>query len=160
MNAFLWFLMGMILTIACLIFWRKYNQKFSRFTDPLKKVVNSILDKFFLSGIVFILSGLLLASVCMAHEIDKAELQKASAEAAAEADFNLQGYEQDLKIKLEQCRTVFLKEFLSHSTIYADWDHLWFSWLGYRNPTCEDVFRSYVYGWWGCEIQVRIEVDE
>ncbi len=71
----------------------------------------------------------------------KSELQKASQEAAAEAD---------AATNISQ-----FKEFLAHETMYADEAHLWFSWFGYRSATMDDLFLSYVNNWWGCPVPVE-----
>ena len=43
-------------------------------------------------------------------------------------------------------------EFLAHDTTFKDWDHVKFSWGGYKNPTAEHVQMSNDRGWWGEEI--------
>jgi hypothetical protein len=43
-------------------------------------------------------------------------------------------------------------EFLEHDTMYKNWDHMKFSWFGYRNPTDEDRQKSMEQGWWGFEV--------
>lgn len=40
-------------------------------------------------------------------------------------------------------------EFLAHDSLFKDWDHVKFSWGGYKNPTAEDVKMSNEQGWWG-----------
>lgn len=39
--------------------------------------------------------------------------------------------------------------FYEHRSIYAGWDHLWFSWYGYK--ACEDTYikESKAEAWWG-----------
>lgn len=39
--------------------------------------------------------------------------------------------------------------FYEHKTVYAGWDHLWYSWSGYRQ--CEDKYikESKTEQWWG-----------
>ena len=39
--------------------------------------------------------------------------------------------------------------FWQHSTIYEDGDHLWFSWVGYKNITPKDVKESQADRWVG-----------
>ncbi len=39
--------------------------------------------------------------------------------------------------------------FYKHDTMYQDWDHLWFSWTGYKHVTAKDAQESKVDGWWG-----------
>jgi len=72
---------------------------------------------------------------------DKAALRQASQEAVAEAD----------AATMSEWRKI-----LGHNTMYADEHHLWFSWYGYKNPTVEDLFRSYS-GWWGCPVPIVLE---
>ena len=43
-------------------------------------------------------------------------------------------------------------EFLAHDTTFKDWDHVKFSWGGYKSPTAEDVQMSAERGWWGEEV--------
>ena len=43
-------------------------------------------------------------------------------------------------------------EFLAHDTTFKDWDHVKFSWGGYKNTTAEDVQMSNERGWWGEEV--------
>jgi len=108
---------------------------------------------------IVILIGLFSYGNSRGCDIDKAALEMASQEAAAETDFKLRGFEQDLKAKLEQTRYDFWREFLSHNTMYADECHLWFSWFGYRIASPEDLFQSYVNNWWGCDVQIGIPGD-
>jgi hypothetical protein len=43
-------------------------------------------------------------------------------------------------------------EFMDHDTMYRNWDHLKFSWFGYRNATVEDGQKSLDQQWWGFEV--------
>lgn len=43
-------------------------------------------------------------------------------------------------------------EYLQHKTMYKSWDHMAFSWFGYRNPTAEDRQKAIEQGWWGIEV--------
>lgn len=43
-------------------------------------------------------------------------------------------------------------EFYKHDSVFKDWDHVKFSWWGYKNPTAEDAKNSAQAGWWGEEI--------
>ena len=43
-------------------------------------------------------------------------------------------------------------EFYQHSTMYQNWDHLKYSWTGYKNPTAETGKKSQDQGWWGIEV--------
>jgi hypothetical protein len=40
-------------------------------------------------------------------------------------------------------------EFYKHDSVFKDWDHVKFSWGGYKNPTAEDAKMSDDRGWWG-----------
>lgn len=40
-------------------------------------------------------------------------------------------------------------EFWQHSTMYKDWDHLKFSWYGYKTPTIDTLIKSQDQQWWG-----------
>jgi hypothetical protein len=44
-------------------------------------------------------------------------------------------------------------EFWKHDTVYKSWDHLKYSWGGYKNPTEETLNKSQEQGWWGIPIQ-------
>jgi len=50
------------------------------------------------------------------------------------------------------CGRVMRSEFYQHDTMYRNWDHMAFSWFGYRNTTAEDLQRSDQQDWWGLEI--------
>ena len=39
--------------------------------------------------------------------------------------------------------------FYEHKSIYAGWDHLWFSWQGYRTCSEQYVKESKKDAWWG-----------
>ena len=43
-------------------------------------------------------------------------------------------------------------EFYKHDSVYKNWDHIKFSWWGYKNPTAADAKMSDQEGWWGEEI--------
>lgn len=43
-------------------------------------------------------------------------------------------------------------QFWEHETMYANWDHLGFSWYGYKNPTKETAKESVAQKWWGNQI--------
>jgi hypothetical protein len=40
-------------------------------------------------------------------------------------------------------------EFWQHDTMYKNWDHLKFSWYGYKKPTPKTGKESNQQGWWG-----------
>ena len=37
----------------------------------------------------------------------------------------------------------------AHDNTYRNWEHLKFSWFGYKNPTVETGRMSHAQGWWG-----------
>lgn len=39
--------------------------------------------------------------------------------------------------------------FWEHDTMYKNWDHLKYSWYGYKNPTVKTGKESKEQGWWG-----------
>ena len=39
--------------------------------------------------------------------------------------------------------------FYKHDSVYQDWDHLWFSWTGYKHVTAKDAKESKAENWWG-----------
>ena len=43
-------------------------------------------------------------------------------------------------------------EFWQHKSAYKNWDHLKFSWFGYKAPTAEDVVETTEQGWWGIDV--------
>ena len=43
-------------------------------------------------------------------------------------------------------------EFFEHDSHYKNFDHLLFSWFGYRSPSMDDVTKSADDQWWGIEI--------
>ncbi|MDA8125816.1 MAG: hypothetical protein M0009_11585 [Deltaproteobacteria bacterium] len=42
-------------------------------------------------------------------------------------------------------------EFNQHNSMYQSWDHLKYSWWGYKHTTVEDAKKSQDQGWWGKE---------
>jgi major membrane immunogen (membrane-anchored lipoprotein) len=58
-----------------------------------------------------------------------------------------------LALLLAGCgKSAMRSEFYQHDSIYKSWDHMRFSWFGYRNPTDEDMQKSIDQGWWGIEL--------
>lgn len=95
-------------------------------------------ESIFLIGTLFLAIATLLVLISFSHAgaCDlKCELEIASQEAAQEAD---------VATNIEQ-----FKEFLKHQTVYASWNHLWFSWFGYLDPLPDDYFESCAFQWWG-----------
>ena len=43
-------------------------------------------------------------------------------------------------------------EFLQHDKMYKNWDHMKFSWFGYRHPSEEDAQKAAEQGWWGSDV--------
>ena len=48
-------------------------------------------------------------------------------------------------------------EFSAHSTMYKNWDHLKFSWWGYKEPSEETSRKTVEQGWWGIPISYTPE---
>ncbi len=48
-------------------------------------------------------------------------------------------------------------EFWEHSTMYKNWDHLRYSWYGYKNPTLKAGKESVDQKWWGKAQTVDID---
>jgi len=40
-------------------------------------------------------------------------------------------------------------EFYEHDTMYKNWDHLIYSWVGYKKTTDQDAKKSNEQEWWG-----------
>lgn len=55
-------------------------------------------------------------------------------------------------IMLAGCSSFSRSEFLQHESMYKNWDHMKFSWFGYRNPSEEDVKKSIEQEWWGVDV--------
>ena len=53
---------------------------------------------------------------------------------------------------LAGCSSFSRSEFLQHESMYKNWDHMKFSWFGYRNPSEEDVKKSIEQEWWGVDV--------
>ena len=47
------------------------------------------------------------------------------------------------------CATIKESEFFKHDSVYKDWSHLGFSWIGYRSIDQNDVNKSKARNWWG-----------
>ncbi|MFO7985766.1 MAG: hypothetical protein R6U38_07860 [Desulfatiglandaceae bacterium] len=45
--------------------------------------------------------------------------------------------------------------FWEHSTMYKNWDHLGYSWFGYKNPTPKTGKESQEQGWWGIPVEEK-----
>ena len=48
-------------------------------------------------------------------------------------------------------------EFWEHSTMYKNWDHLKYSWYGYKKPTLKAGKESVEQGWWGKAQKVDVD---
>ena len=46
-------------------------------------------------------------------------------------------------------------EFWQHDTMYKNWDHLRYSWSGYKNPTEVTGDQSQEQDWWGIPISTQ-----
>jgi uncharacterized protein YceK len=58
---------------------------------------------------------------------------------------------------LSGCATARQSEVSQHSAMYQSWGHLWFSWYGYKNRSCDPAVqaRSQQERWWGTEVGCR-----
>ena len=58
-----------------------------------------------------------------------------------------------LVLFLSGCGTAAIEsEFWKHDTLYRNWDHMKFSWHGYKNPTADVAQKAPKEGWWGIDI--------
>lgn len=55
---------------------------------------------------------------------------------------------------LHGCASMNCNEFTEHGSIWKSWDHAYFSYYGYRNPTPDAIKKSVEEGWWGCSVEV------
>ena len=55
-------------------------------------------------------------------------------------------------LMLSGCGAATQSGFFQHKTMYKDFDHMAFSWNGYKNPTATDAQESAAQGWWGIEV--------
>lgn len=46
-------------------------------------------------------------------------------------------------------------EFYDHDSMYRNFDHLKFSWYGYKSPTMSDSKNSDNQNWWGIPVDVN-----
>ena len=46
-------------------------------------------------------------------------------------------------------------QFYDNDSHYKNWDHLVFSWTGYRNASEKDADKSEKQAWWGEEVPVK-----
>ena len=44
-------------------------------------------------------------------------------------------------------------EFWDHDSVYKNWSHLKYSWVGYKIPTPEKAKQSHDQEWWGITIK-------
>ncbi len=50
------------------------------------------------------------------------------------------------------CSSGTVSEFAKHDKMYKNWDHMKYSWWGYRNPSEETMKQSIDEGWWGTDV--------
>ena len=48
-------------------------------------------------------------------------------------------------------------EFWDHDTMYKNWEHLRYSWYGYKNPSPETGKESREQAWWGKPMEVNAD---
>ncbi len=86
---------------------------------------------------------LLLLGICVTSkaETDEMFLQRGEADVAKmEA------------LRIEAARMA--DRWQDHDSLYANWNHLWFSWFGHKEPTQTDLIKSMADGWWGEEVKL------
>jgi hypothetical protein len=57
---------------------------------------------------------------------------------------------------LHGCASLSCNEAMKHGSIWKSWDHAYFSYSGYKNPTSDEIKKSAEEGWWGCPIEVEL----
>jgi hypothetical protein len=55
-------------------------------------------------------------------------------------------------LMLAGCGSFSKSEFLQHDSMYKNWDHMKFSWFGYRQPSEEDTQKAIEQEWWGIDV--------
>ncbi len=50
-----------------------------------------------------------------------------------------------------------LSEFYEHDTLYKNYDHMKYSWCGYKNPTDDSYQKSGNEKWWGIPVEEKVE---
>jgi hypothetical protein len=58
---------------------------------------------------------------------------------------------------LHGCASMSCNEAWKHESIWKSWDHAYFSYVGYKNPTTNAIKKSAEEGWWGCPTEVEAE---
>ena len=53
---------------------------------------------------------------------------------------------------VSSCSSGAVSEFAKHDKMYKNWDHMKYSWWGYRNPSEETMQQSIDEGWWGTDV--------
>ena len=52
------------------------------------------------------------------------------------------------------CRTAAQRsEYYQHDSMYKDWDHLKYSWGGYKHQSTESIKESSDENWWGLPVE-------
>ncbi|MEN6374780.1 MAG: hypothetical protein ABFD75_08385 [Smithella sp.] len=54
------------------------------------------------------------------------------------------------------CASLSCNEAMKHESIWKSWDHVYFSYSGYKNPTPDAIKKSAEEGWWGCPTEVEV----
>lgn len=49
-------------------------------------------------------------------------------------------------------KSAVMSGYYEHNSMYRNWDHMKFSWFGYKNPTAEDPKKAADQQWWGIEV--------
>ena len=53
------------------------------------------------------------------------------------------------------CASLNCNETMKQASIWKSWDHAYFSYYGYKNPTPNAIRESTEEGWWGCPVWVN-----
>ena len=53
------------------------------------------------------------------------------------------------------CASLNCNETMKHGSIWKSWDHAYFSYYGYKNPTPAAVKESMEEDWWGCPVEIN-----
>jgi hypothetical protein len=58
------------------------------------------------------------------------------------------------------CATIKESEFFKHDSVYNDFSHWGFSWIGYRTIDQNDVMKSKERNWWGITKEYKPEAKK
>lgn len=55
---------------------------------------------------------------------------------------------------LQGCSSLSCNKAMNHGSIWKSWNHAYFSYFGYKNPTPDMIRESKAENWWGCPVEV------